>query len=518
MDGRRPIDNHSLRYEVELADQFPLSYSWSGGSAVYQEDQGFSVLENFIRHLSNKQCEGDVDVIQLMVALQASVHSSLGEYLFRSGQYVCLGRWASVLSLSHAAATEKLCSSEPHSVVGISPRILMAMCRYRIRTTVLTCELFEFLRIQKISRLLIDDRRLAHSSPSVSSRPSTLEMRIAEIVRELLNVAGELARTSQDAINCASALSPLVRKGTTLQPEEFIRTLLSRASSRCEFDNGEYSAAHMHEVRTELEGLLSLADGLAQVAADTRSSVQVKCMLTLNVPVEQIEELCSLLHIASMRQVLEMIDRALLLLPEQYGAALAQECAVTFAENVSARLDVMLQHNISRQTASVDLLMVDLHGAWNRVFEYALLTGTQYGDALDALLRVAELEEQGLVAASATSAAGMPWRDGLSALVSQACERGFLGWMCSLPDRQLRGFQGQGLSLNGAIVAALEVLAATRDLSTEADAVNYYECLFVFQLNRHSLHDGANVMHRLYQRVQETCGALSKDSATQQVR
>jgi hypothetical protein len=278
---------------------------------------------------------------------------------------------------------------------------------------------------------------------------------------------------------------------------------------------GERAQAKRCALRRELDGLLSVGDALLSVSRIPLRQAQLATLWVDGNSVsdansaetllrQQSGGICSVLGLAGVEDVLEIVDRSLSLLPRALGAGLAQDGALLLVDRVSQVLDAT-QHSAPRPGLSANAMMTELHGAWSRVFEYALLHGGRFSAALDALLHVAELEEQRLVDTSSLAAAGITWRDALRALVSQTCSSGALGWLCSIPEQQLQGFAKQGVSLAEAISSTLDVLAATLEVPTTAAAVNYYECLFVYQLSRRDFQDGARAMHALSARSGAVC-------------
>jgi hypothetical protein len=271
-------------------------------------------------------------------------------------------------------------------------------------------------------------------------------------------------------------------------------------------------------------------------------------------------DLGTVLQAKLLSDVLELVERSLPLLPRRMGASLAVEASLCLVEHVNCALDCLpVQPSSPSSPSSVSVsvsalgslsaaLLCELRGAWTKVFESALLHGDMYAEALDALLHLAELENQDQQEAQEQtqriggigSGRAVPWRDCLRTLVAQACDCGRLGWLCSVPDRQLpvsnasnaststasagpQGSQGgQGgtggvcLSLSDAVASTLEQLGATLDvpllplLSAPSDSnaqakaqqgVSWAECLFAFQLAHRKFRDAARALHTYVRRI-----------------
>jgi hypothetical protein len=404
------------------------------------------------------------------------------------------------------------------------------MARHRLRVTMLTSELYELLRAQWFALRHKTFNRAAGAS-------SGLEQQIAVKIRELMMAADEIAELAVELQGeshflpspaMSPASNPVLTTSARAQESvpgvasamvSYLLQLGQRIMNQECASAGDNAQVKRCSLRRELEGLLSVSDALLSVSSVSLRQAQLATLWVEGNGVsdansagmllrQQSAGLCSVLGLAGVEDVLEMMDRSLSLLPRTLGAGLAQDGALLLVGRVSHVLDAT-QHCAPRPGLSANAMMTELHGAWSRVFEYALLHGDRFSVALDALLHIAELEEQRLVDTSSLAAAGITWRDALRALVSQACTSGALGWLCSIPEQQLQGFAKQGVSLAEAISSTLDVLAATLDVPASAAAVNYYECLFVYQLSRRDFQDGARAMHALSARSE----AASADRA-----
>ena len=531
LDTRLPTDNHMLRYDVELAGIFPLSavLAPSGGAGpaasstpasarvsggVTQPDVSLSVLENFAKHVCAHH--GGFSMKSVLPALLPSVHSELAVYLFQSGQYVASAKWAAVSRLSSTIGDVADVGCEVFSE-GPLPRVLPVMNDLRNRAAQLTAEYYELLRRQWYA--------LQGAGAGGSSGSTLLLATVRSTGIELLSVTQRLGALAGDLMqeDCYFAESTLTTPNISPQKSgsSSARGVLAalqvnlHASWKEKGDTlvraataptvAEAGAASRHA-----DGLLSLADAVQYIGASLGSPTFVSALVNgggdgddrkcaENLLLRQASEFCSALHLSGLSGVLEIIDRSLPLLPREDGACLALDGALRHVEQLTNALDVLGQSSSSRSAACSEILVVELHGAWSRVFEYSLWHGDRFGEALEALLRVAELEEQRLALTPGTvPATGVTWRDCLRTLVAQACETGHLGWLCSVPDRQLLGYARRGLSLSDAVAATLEVLATT--LETSPDEVNYFECLHVYLLSRRNYHDAARIMHRFVER------------------
>lgn len=519
MDARRPTDSHMLRHHVELSGLLPYGLIGPDAALPVAVEKGRSVLENFVQHRCGSSIVGDASenaaagVLALMVP---SVHSPLAAYLFRAGQYLCLSRLSAVALLSVGESDTPfaldLGSPVPHT-------LLAAAARLGGRSVQLTAELYELLRVQWFA--VCSGPSGSSSRPGKPSRPErAVAAKVSELIaciRELSDCAADLvgAASSLDAPALSPALSPSSRLDDRTDDDNVMRTSVSEAvalllehartitancpSSRC----GSAYQPYLEGTLTLATALRSLNQGDAHahplsLLRDSGPRAELSGTVLLR---DHRAAFCDALQRAGLQDVLEIIDRALPLLPRAFGAALAQEGAQQQVTVVAQTLDSLPPDASVKAGVGLRGLLAELHSAWSRVFEYALLHGRRYEDALDALLRVAELEEQRLVDAAVQSQAGVTWRDALRSLVAQACEAGCLGWLCSIPEQQLEGFAKQGVSLGDAIGATLETLAATFDLpSAGGTAVNYCECLFVFQLSRRNYQDGARALHSLCSR------------------
>jgi hypothetical protein len=534
MDRRRPTDSHMLRHEVELAGLLPLSLLGSGASpGAAAADPRHSVLEGFVRHFCATQRQPTLQgrTGHVLVALQLSVHSPLTAYLFAAGQYVCLSRLTSVALLEVTAIHGSANSCDD----GFAPAgFFPAVAKTTGTVLQLTAELYELLRLQWYALHSHD----AHTAHARKPSPSRAEKAVAAKAAELMACLQGLSALGRDFVR-GSGSSPTLSPG---QPADIAGTaaesqrlasdaatmLLDRARALVA-DAADLECPTAREVleqQRQVDGMVSLAAGLQSL---NRGSARTHPLQSLTVPTaageltaaallrDHCAALCEVLGRTGLQDVLEVVDRALPLLPRAFGAALAQDGAQQLVALVVQSLDAFPASTSVKVRSETQGLLSELHSAWSRVFEYALLHGGRYGAALDALLHVAELEEQRLVDTATLSAVGVNWRDALRALVSQACEAGSLGWLCSIPEQQLKGFAKQGVSLGEAISATLETLAAALDLPTDT-AVNYYECLAVFQLSRSNYHDGARALHTLCLRSESTTAALGSAGAQAALR
>ncbi len=471
------------------------------------------MLENFAKHFCAHH--GGFSVESVLPALIPSVHSELAVYLFQSGQYVASAKWAAVSRLATTMIAEVADVESEEFSEGPLPRILPVLNDLRSRVAQLTAEYYELLRRQWY----------ALQGAGGSSGGTLLLATIRSTGLELLNVTQRLGALAADLMqeDCYFAESALTTPNISPQKSgsssargvlaALQANLLSSWKEKGDTLVRAACAPSITEVCTAsryADGLLSLADAVQYIGASLGSPTFVSALINgggdgddqkcpANLLLRQASEFCTSLHLSGLSGVLEIIDRSLPLLPREDGACLALDGALRHVEQLTNALDVIGQSNSSRSTACSETLVVELHGAWSRVFEYALWHGDRFGEALEALLRVAELEEQRLVLTPGTvPATGVTWRDCLRTLVAQACETGHLGWLCSVPDRQLLGYARRGLSLSDAVAATLEVLATT--LETSPDEVNYFECLHVYLLSRRNYHDAARIMHRFVER------------------
>lgn len=526
LDTRLPTDNHMLRYDVELAGIFPLSavLAPSTGSSTTssnttthasggatQPNASFSVLENFAKHFCAHH--GGFSVKSVLPALLPSVHSELAVYLFQSGQYVASAKWAAVSRLGMAIG--EATNEDSRANEGPLPRIIPVLNDLRSRAAQLTAKYYELLRRQWFS--------LQGAGPAGGGAVLLATIRSTGI--ELLSVTQRLGALATDFMqeDCYFAESALTTPSVSPQKggPGSARGVLAALQNHLLFswkEKGDKAVgavcvptiAETFATTNYADGLLSLADAVQHISASLNSPTFISALIpcggdgddqkcAANLLQRQSSEFCTALHLSGLSGVLEIIDRSLPLLPREDGACLALDGALRHVDQLTNALDVLAQSSNSRSAACSDALVVELHGAWSRVFEYALWHGDRFGEALEALLRVAELEEQRLaLAPGAVPATGVTWRDCLRTLVAQACETGHLGWLCSVPDRQLLGYARRGLSLSDAVAATLEVLATT--LETSSDEVNYFECLHVYLLSRRNYHDAARIMHRFVER------------------
>lgn len=538
LDTRLAFDNRMLRHDVELANMLPLSAaaslenrnntSFSVDSAATQPDFNLSVLENFVQHHCTRH--GSVSAQALFPALLPSVHSGVAVYLFQSGQYVSLGRWAAVAGLSATAGVRS--GGDCETMWSALDRVLAVASGMRNHLTQLTCEYLELLRCQWRS-LQCDGGRSEALLAAIHAKGTEL-LQTTQELGLLANDLSDETLFSADSTGCTPIGSPQRIRNEQQGSNSGGGMYFGRG-----IDVGADLAAHLHSlwqttaaglsrsdvtaielsgVSARLDGLLALSDATIFLGKATVNSPFVNTLFggdstssNSQVLLAQPSELCTALHLSGLSCVLEIIDRSLPLLPKEEGAALALHGALLQVEQITNSMELLSQRsNTAGRAACSQALVVELHGAWSRVFEYALWHGKRYNEALEALLRVAELEEQRFVLGTGSlPATGVTWRDCLRTLVAQACEWGQLGWLCSIPDRQFLGYGRRGLSLSEAVATTLEVLATTletpgRIQSSCQQEVNYFECLYVYQLNRRNYHDAARVMHQFLLRSRET--------------
>lgn len=524
---------------MELAGAFPLSavlargrsaagdLSAAGSAPLEVPDCSLSVLENFVRHHCAHHDNGAAP-LSMFSSLVPSVHSEFAVYLFRAGQYVGSAKWA---AMSRLLATCRGTDARLVEDVGDDNlvRIAPVVSDLRSHLTQLTAEYFELLRGQWFVLQGGDGLGSGALLDAIHAKGTEL----LGVTRELGALAGRLM-AQEDGLHAQSALSsPVLR--SQLQEQQGTNYTSEVASAFCSNLRSSWKGASgalsrgasgvsVEESSAALEyanGLLALGDAVLSVAASSQSTSFFATLVhtggatsaqngAISLLERQSGEFCAALHLAGLSNVLEIVDRSLPFLPREQGAVLALDGALLHAEQVTDALDLLSQSSSTQldRAACSQALVAELHGAWSRVFEYALWHGDRYGEALEALLRVAELEEQRLVLSSSYSpATGVTWRDSLRTLVSQACEMGQLGWLCSVPDRQLLGYAKRGLSLAEAVAATLEVLATTLEVPTSVQnqtgccaGVNYFECLYAYQLSRRNYHDAARIMHRFVER------------------
>lgn len=531
-----------LRYDVELAGTFPLSAVLTNGrsagddisassASLDQPDCSLSVLENFVRYYCARY-GGSSATLSILSAFVPSVHSEFAVYLFQAGQYVGSAKWAaSARLLSGCGALDALAADDDDETDRLT-RIAPAVGDLRTHLALLTAEYFELLRGQWFVLQ-------GGSSPPTSALLDAIHAKGTELLGVTQELGALASRLIQEDGNLTeSALSsPMLssqgqnRTGTNVSRDTasaFCTRLRSCWKNTCAVLAGGISVKESSSALDCANGLLALADAVLSVSAASQDTSFFATLLRAggaasgqsgvdNLVQRQAGELCSALHLAGLAGVLEVIDRSLPFLPREHGAALALDGALLQVEQVTDALDLFSQNssNLLDRTACSQAMVAELHCAWSRVFEYALWHGDRYGEALEALLHVAELEEQRLVlSAGYLPTTGVTWRDSLRTLVSQACEMGQLGWLCSVPDRQLLGYAKRGFSLGEAVAATLEVLATTLEVPTSAQSqpelstgVNYFECLYAYQLSRKNYHDAARVMHRYVERSVSDIGS-----------
>lgn len=473
-----------------------------------QVNARLSVLENFATHFCAHH--GRICVDSVLPALLPSVHSELAVYLFQSGQYVASGKWAALARLGSTVG-EFVNVGYEAADDGALTRMVPVLSDMRTRATQLTAEYYELLRRQWLALQCAGSGLGGGTQLLAALRFTGLEL--LNVTQRLGALAADLMQ--EDCYFTESALSSPSRPSHKDGPgssHEVFAALQEKLQST--WQERSYLVTHRACTVAEIcatgnfvDGLLSLTDAVQYVGASYNNSSFASGLIrnledgddqlcAAKLLQEQASELCTSLHLSGLSSVLEIIDRSLPLLPREDGACLALEGALRYVEQLNVSLDVLAQSNNAKSTACTETLVVDLHGAWSRVFEYALWHGDRFGEALEALLRVAELEEQRLaLTPGAVPATGVTWRDCLRTLVTQACETGHLGWLCSVPDRQLLGYARRGLSVSDAVAATLEVLATTLETSSAND-VNYFECLHVYLLSRRNYYDAARIMHR----------------------
>jgi len=550
LDGLRPTSNSILRCEVELAGLFPLSAgAHSARASAIGCDEGVSVLESFVRSACAQTMQAlsspssvpeALSQLLLEGALQGmrlSGSSALSAFLFAEGQYVALGRCAAVSRLNSACVVENA-TLLPAAATPLS-RLLVALCGCRQRLSQLVAEYLELMRLQW---LCVQRRRSLFQHVDEDPLDTPLLPAIRSKAGQLLAVFSDLDGLKTEAAAAAEGGAEGACSGALLSAglHAYCSDLQASLSAQQPAQGGLARAF----LDVQLEGLAALLDALSSIAPAQAQDEQGSLLLAVirartlrpsdgsvaTVPAYPagsaawaLRHLCeggsgdlgTVLQAKLLSDVLELVERSLPLLPRRMGASLAVEASLLLVEHVNCALDPLPVHAPCAGSYSAALL-AELRGAWTKVFEGALLHGDMYAEALDALLHLAELEEQEPELPQGRGGGrAVPWRDCLRTLVAQACDCGRLGWLCSVPDRQLLpasasagSAQGDGLSLSDAVASTLELLGATLDVPLALSdapiapqAVNWAECLFVFQLAHSKFRDAARALHTFVRRL-----------------
>jgi hypothetical protein len=660
MDTVRPTSNLMLRYDVELSGLFPLSNYMAGfGSGRQQRqhhsskapssvlDQHSSVLSNALKSAStSSSAKGSVmdrALDFLSITAHPSVHSDLAVFLFQTGQYVCLARFAAMVGVACEYDSSAVADGVAQAVLqgaltpqvggaaqtGFVPRLLPVLGRCKVRVAQLIAEYLELCRAQWYCMQTHQQRRPGvkvrpnAAAASGSSLVAAISLKISQLLaatQEIGELAASLveevadlgvAHTGANSIG-SDAIAPQMSVVLQQLWAELAATISSPAYSAAARASCAMGPSQCAAARLQVEGLLAFADLMGKLTsslasedtsaalfaslvnfgsvggerpssagdsamqwwtqqplqssqggmgrrrdADPAAAVQLTRGAIMEVFSAHPAQLCAVLQISAHLDVLELVDRTQALLPIADGAEAAVGGALGLVDLVTATLDALWQADSSPYSLA---LVGALHGAWSRVFEYAVLHGDRCNEALEALLHLAELEEQrallrgihslpasptkpGIPAPSPSPSSSVraahatvvrvPWRDCLRTLVAQACVAGKLGWLCSVPDRVLvvspspsssdsDGGAGTGtgtgtgtgkasLSLSEAISSTLEVLANTLDLhrspvegaagAGQQAPVNYFECLMVYHICRRKFQETARAAQSLLDRL-----------------
>eukprot|EP01034_Spumella_vulgaris_P022314 gene22314-28432_t len=197
---------------------------------------------------------------------------------------------------------------------------------------------------------------------------------------------------------------------------------------------------------------------------------------------------------------IELFERMLHVLPNQCGV---NQIIALCGQLVSLLESLLSVVNTTAQTDSsvfIGALQSQLYTCWLKVFEYSLVSDSDCGAALDAVLRLVDLTPHLVgydrqVQLTDRQSSRITWKECMHALVNHACDFGHLHWLCALPDVFLVAAH---TSLADAVTAELEVLAAFDEGSSSSGVGGafYSECLLAYFLSRDQLHGAATVSER----------------------
>jgi hypothetical protein len=219
----------------------------------------------------------------------------------------------------------------------------------------------------------------------------------------------------------------------------------------------------------------------------------------------------SLTRISHMMDTMELLKRARVVLPSSLGATLALRGSHAIVDSIR---DIYTQFYQSLGNDSEEFKLIDnqikplLLKEFSKVFEMAL-EGLFYDEALLVVINILELEENLKLSniiprinhkRGKLNANSCIWRDCLHALIINACEKGNLGWLCSISYKKNIG----SIDLNKEFTIILEKLCEGVDdfvlISRMSNINNYYECLCAFLLSHHNFHEAASIMDKFIQR------------------
>lgn len=251
MNTLYPTSNAMLCLDAELADILPLGSCKSGSSSddhtkavsvsgssnsnstikkkKVVDDEQASVLDNFIEQFVRKnqnnnnassssstteeQFPSILSLLQsVWTALSPSAISSpLAAYLFQSGQYICLSRWAAVVgtTITHSNIDTSICFMPAAALNSAASSLfctqfLPALARCRIQILRLTAEYYELLRkywwwVQLQQKKQICGNQLSDNTNETATE--NMQLQIKAKAHFLLQVSQELSEISQSIRN-----------------------------------------------------------------------------------------------------------------------------------------------------------------------------------------------------------------------------------------------------------------------------------------------------------------------------
>lgn len=483
--------------------------SASIASACLYDDDGQSLSFTDIKQRIDSIC-----------SLQAP-HSQLSLFLFHAGQFVCLSRWC-----AHKRYVQLSCIPQCLSLNNIEKEgVLKSLYESRCFAQSSTAKFYEILREQslvlragaKYSMSMYDDSYyrissvvddLLKSMPIHTSYGVEIEQLASTICgndndtamqRDLNRDETYIPSTSEQDLQALlndldewymssiSQLSESDKLGDVVNQVYCARDYYQNVLSNC---TASHSILQLYASHTEGEG-----EGEEEVGEEipggiftVRASDSVKAMILLY--------LCSITHI---KDCLEMTKRARVLLNLKVGAELCLR--------VSYSLMLVIKRARNAHPVLYKYLREDLVISWERILNFALESDALHA-ALDAVIAIVELDyevetEMGRPEGTGNTTRGsepLSWQVAIRSLVTLACEKGELGFLCTLPDTIVCN-----KSICDLVALEMDKLAKSRSLVRgDMIDVNYYECLYAFHTYRGNHHKASICMHAYYKRLSST--------------
>lgn len=421
--------------------------------------------------------------------LTSDCMSIISKYLMESGEFSTLERWCCILEYGRNKSVNDTLLENNSSLV------IEELTTSKIAT-------------MKTFSILFDQLRVIHINNSYLK------------IKEQSEVSTEIALKLKSNVEALLAAAPSIN---SMDMQHELQNLSRRNNNQ--------------EIPLNDCILRSLTDNSALVLLDSLPSIDKNiCDLGVYDVLSSIYDLSdinkypslflSLTRISHMIDTMELFKRARVILPSSLGATLALKGSHAIVDSIR---DIHKQFyqclgNDSEEFKSIDnkikpLLLKE----YSKVFEMAL-EGLFYDEALLVIINILELEGNIKLSTniiprsnsishkrSKKNANTCIWRDCLHALIVNVCDKGNLGWLCSISYQKNIG----SIDLNKEFTDILEklcegvddfVLITTNiydDKKTNriSNINNYYECLCAYLLSHNNFHEAACIMDKFIQRT-----------------